>query len=88
MGFKKVLVFMGQQCYQIEGDPANNNIPWSPSTNANDAMMIMKKYGFALTRRFSDGVGIWYASSEFTSACDSDPLIAICKALIAHAERG
>jgi hypothetical protein len=94
MGFKKVHYFMGKLCVQIEGDVPNNNIPWAPTTNANDAMQIMNKYRFILKPEYhltSDGADtfpLWMCGSEHCDEYDTDPLIAICKSLIRHAKLG
>ncbi len=85
MGFKKVHWFMGKLCVQIEGDVPNFNVQWSPTTNANDALQIMKKFRFIMKPSAIDG---WLVYSEHTESYDSDPLIAICKSLIAHARLG
>lgn len=85
MGFKKVLLFMGKWCVQIDGDVSNNNIPWSPTRNANDAMQILNKYRLSL-----EAIGdLWFVGTNNTiTISDSNPLIAICKSLIAHAKLG
>lgn len=85
MGFKKVCWFMGKLCVQIEGDVANNHIPWSPTTCASDAMQIMRKYRLSIHPYGIDG---WCCSSEHTEAYDGHMLVAICKSLVAHAKLG
>jgi hypothetical protein len=83
MGFKKVHWFMGKLCVQIQGDVANNNIPWSPSTNMKDAFQIMRRYGLALRPYAHDA---WCCYSEYAEAYDTDMLVAICKSLVAHSK--
>lgn len=85
MRFKKVHWFMGKLCVQVEGDVANNNIPWSPTTNINDAMHIMAKYRLSIKPR---GASDWCCYSEHTEAHSSNMLLAICKSLIAHERLG
>lgn len=88
MGFKKVHYFMGKLCVQIEGDTPNNNIPWSPATDANQAMQIMSKFKFHLY--YVTHKHIWKCfSDEFDAPGENeDPLFAICIALIEHAKLG
>jgi hypothetical protein len=81
MNFKKVCWFMGKLCVQIEGDVANNNIPWSPTTNMKDALQILRKYGLSL-RPFAQDE--WCCYSEYAAAYDKDMLVSICKSLVAH----
>lgn len=85
MGFKKVHWFMNKLCIQRELDVANNNIPWSPTTNANDAMEIMQKYKFTLKPTVWKDKFAWSAGSEMHFEVDEDPLWAICKTLMHHA---
>ena len=81
MKFKKVHWFMGKLCVQYEADVANDNIPWSPTTNGGHAMEIMRKYHLSLKPYAIDG---WCCYSEHTEAYDTNPLVAICKSLVAH----
>ena len=87
MKFKKVHWFMGKLCVQYESDVANNNIPWSPTTDARHAMEIMRKYHLSLKPYAVDG-WCWCCYSEHTEAYDTDPLVAICKSLVAHEKLG
>lgn len=85
MRFKKVCWFLGKLCVQIENDIANNNVPWSPTTNFADAAQILQKYHMALHPYGPDG---WCCGTEYTEAHDLDMRVAICKALIAHEKLG
>ena len=84
MNFKKVHWFMGKLCVQYESDVANNNIPWSPTTNGGHAMEIMRKYHLSLKPILNS----WCCYSEYTEAYDTNPFVAICKSLIAHEKLG
>ncbi len=89
MRFKKVHLFMGKLCIQKEGDVANNNIPWSPATNANDAVQILDKFRFTVTPVTNlNNNNSWRVGSDIEYVVDENLLIAICKSLIAHAELG
>ncbi len=87
MGFKKVHMFMGKLCIQKEGDVPNNNIPWAPSTNAEQAFEILNKYMFTLSYSFV-GAGWMCFSEHACDAIETDPKIAICKCLVAHGKQG
>jgi len=84
MPFKKVRWFLGKLCIQKEGDVANNNIPWAPSTEWKDAVQILETFSLGL-KFVGDR---WVCYSEFEQAYDTDPLVAICKSLIVHYKRG
>jgi hypothetical protein len=94
MGFAKVHRFIDKLCVQKYGDTPNNNIPWSPTKNAEQMLEIMNKYKISLTYIPAEDEWLATAIVEMTvptilmTGQNKDIRIAVVECLIECGMRG